>query len=144
MHKLYVLLTLTLLASCQKAKEAPTGLAGEWHLETYDFSSYSATGTLLSHQVSPGGEGNRQNIIITDSTIAYFSDMSIGPGPDLTPGEWVARKYTRQGDTLRYVDNGQRNIIVTLTSTALTLHTSSKQTTPSYYQESDSYYTRVR
>jgi hypothetical protein len=81
MKKLYVLVALALLASCQKKTEAPTGLAGEWHLQTYDFSSYSATGALLSHQVSPGGDGDRQNIIITDSTIAYFSDMSIDPGP---------------------------------------------------------------
>jgi hypothetical protein len=143
MKKLSVLLVLALLTGCKKETEAPTGLAGEWHLRAYDFSDYSAAGDLLSHQVSPGGDENLQNIIITDSTIAYFSYMSNGPLPP-QPAKWVPRKYTRQGDTLRYVDNGQRNVIVKLTSTDLILHTSSKRATPSYYQESDSYYTRVR
>jgi hypothetical protein len=143
MKKLSVLLGLALLTGCKKETEAPTGLAGEWHLQTYDFSDYSAAGNLLTHLVSPGGDGDRQNIIITDSTVAYFSDMSIGPGPTPTAGKWVARKYTRVGDTLRY-DQWRYDVIVKLTSTDLTLHTSSKQATPSYYQESDSYYTRVR
>jgi hypothetical protein len=141
MKKLSVLLGLVLLASCQKETEGPTGLAGEWHLQTYDFSDYSAAGDLLTHLVSPGGDG--QNIIITDSTVAYFSDMSIGPGPTPAPGKLIARKYTRVGDTLRY-DQWRYDVIVKLTSTDLTLHTSSKQAMPSYYQESDSYYTRVR
>jgi hypothetical protein len=135
-----VLLGLTLLASCRQETPAPTGLAGEWHVQKYDLSSYSATGTLLSRLVSPGGE--TENIIITDSTVAYFSDMSVGPGPP-TPGRWVTRKYTRLGDTLRY-DQWRYALIRTLTSTSLTLYTSSKQAIPAYYQESDVYYTRVR
>jgi hypothetical protein len=142
MKKLSVLLGLALLTSCHKETEAPTGLASEWHLQTYDFSDYSAAGDLLSHQVSPGGDGDQQNIIITDSTSAYLSYMSNGPGPP-SPPKWVTRKYTRVGDTLRY-DQWRYDVIVKLTSTDLTLHTSSKQATPSYYQESDSYYTRVR
>ena len=145
MKKLSVLLALTLLTSCKKEEPAPTspatGLAGEWHLQTYDFSDYSATGALQSHLISAGGD--TQNIIITDSTVAYFSNVTNSPGPP-PPGQWVARRYTRLGDTLRYDKYGRSDIVVTLTSTNLTLHTSSKQATPSYYQESDSYYTRVR
>jgi hypothetical protein len=141
MKNYYVLLLgLALLTGCQQETPAPTGLAGEWHLQTYDFSSYSATGALLSHLVSPGGK--TENIIITDSTVAYFSTISNSSGPP-TPGRWVTRTYTRRGDTLRY-DQWRYDLLRMLTSTSLTLHTSSKQATPAYYQESDSYYTRVR
>jgi hypothetical protein len=140
MKKLSLLLGLALLTSCHKETEAPTGLIGEWHLQTYDFSSYSAAGDLLSHTVSPGGDA--QNIIITDSTVAFYSEYTNSPSPPSAP-QWVARKYARVGDTLRY-DQWRYDVIVTLTSTALTLHSSTKQATPSYYQESDSYYTRVR
>ena len=140
MKRLVVVVGL-LLASCQQREQvAPSGLAGEWHLQTYDLSSYSATGALLSHLVSPGGD--TQSILITDSTVSYFSNVTNSPGPPPL-GRWVSRKYTRLGDTLRY-DKWRYDLIVTLTSTALTLHTSSKQATPTYYQEFDSYYTRVR
>jgi hypothetical protein len=141
MKKLWVLLGLALLTSCHKETEGPTGLTGEWHLQTYTFSDYSAAGDLLSHTSSPGGDA--QNIIITDSTVAFYSESTNSPGPTPTTGKWVARKYTRVGDTLRY-DQWRYDVIVTLTSTALTLHNSTKQATPAYYQESDSYYTRVQ
>jgi hypothetical protein len=98
-------------------------------------------GIYYSHTSSPGGDA--QNIIITDSTVAFYSEFTNSPGPTPTTGKWVARKYTRVGDTLRY-DKWRYDVIVKLTSTALTLHNSTKQATPSYYQESDSHYTRVR
>jgi hypothetical protein len=97
MKKLLVFLGLVSLTGCHKEKQAPSGLTGEWHLQTYDFSSYSAAGDLLSHTVSPGGD--TQNIIITDTTVAFYSEYTNSPGPPPAP-TWDARKYTRVGDTL--------------------------------------------
>jgi hypothetical protein len=108
------------------------------------FYHYDLDGRLRSEQTSPSGPNNK--LIVTDSTIAYYSDISIGPGPGPTPGQWVVRRYSLQGDTIRYVNYGRPEVIKELSAHRLVLHHPDRLfITPGIstsYSESDVTYTR--
>lgn len=124
-----------------------TGLPGDWFLQRTTTYEYALNGTLTTQWTSaPSADPLYTQVIITDSTISYFSGLSdTGFGPS-QPGKWVARSYVLRGDTIRYANYGQSPVIKELSAHALTLHYSDKPfVTPGVstaYSESDEFYTR--
>gem|GEM_PF-6126073 len=137
------LTALISLVGCQKATTNPTTtLLGDWYQQQVTFYDYDSTGKLIQQQTTPAGTNNK--IIITDSTVIRFSDISGGPGPTM-PGKWVASPYFLRGDTIYYdhVKNARPTLIKALTPQTLTLRISNKAyPTAAGYLEYDEYYIR--
>ncbi|MDF7815178.1 hypothetical protein [Hymenobacter sp. YC55] len=150
MHKLSLSLLLVLaglIIGCQKGNTPPSTpalLPGDWYQQQVTFYHYALDGTLQSQQTSPAGPDNK--LIVTDSTIAYYTTMSIGPGPGPTPGRWVVRRYSLQGDTIRYENFGRPEVIQEISAHRLVLHHPGKAyINPGFstgYSDNDATYTR--
>ncbi|TGD77660.1 hypothetical protein [Hymenobacter wooponensis] len=147
MRLVFVLLMVGSLMSCQKdstAASAAALLPGDWYQQSVTFYHYDLEGRLRSEQTSPSGPHNK--LMVTDSTIAYYSDISSGPGPGPTPGQWVVRRYSLQGDTIRYVNDGRPEVIKEISAHRLVLHHPGRAAiTPGFstgYSEHDATYTR--